>query len=385
MIKNLLLILILQGCYGIRFDAPREDIFFPKIKRKISKKKILSFKWKRKIVSSKILEYNPFQSSSPAIDKQRGLIFIGDSRGKVHCLRQDKGELVWSFKVKGPLRTIPLYHYKSRTLYFGGDAGYFYALDTEKPSLKWKYYASKDIKARPYLKKNTIYFSDGDDQVYALNASNGNKIWKYSRPVPQGIKLLSRRGILVQGERLYAPFSDGTLVCLNIVDGSPIWEKALSTVESEEEPIIDGINTRPVIGDYIYVSLIHSGLIALDPKDGKIIWKVSESLKITSLSFGENTLVCSFEGGLLALDPRGKLLWIRRLKQGTLTEPVIYRGMIFVGHSENGLYVVNLFNGKILDQIRVGSGFHGKPGIFKNQLYILSDKGWLYKFMVARL
>ncbi|WOG88333.1 hypothetical protein DCAR_0207568 [Daucus carota subsp. sativus] len=45
-------------------------------------------------------------------------------------------------------------------------------------SLKWEFYAGKDISATPAIYNGTIYFPSWNGYIYAVNASDGSLIWK---------------------------------------------------------------------------------------------------------------------------------------------------------------------------------------------------------------
>ncbi|XP_071691199.1 uncharacterized protein [Rutidosis leptorrhynchoides] len=45
-------------------------------------------------------------------------------------------------------------------------------------TLKWKFFAGKDITATPAIYNDTIYFPSWNGNIYALNASNGSVIWE---------------------------------------------------------------------------------------------------------------------------------------------------------------------------------------------------------------
>ena len=47
-------------------------------------------------------------------------------------------------------------------------------------SLKWKFYAGKDITATPAIFNGTLYFPSWNGYVYAIEASDGSLVWEKS-------------------------------------------------------------------------------------------------------------------------------------------------------------------------------------------------------------
>src|SRR5687767_10485464 len=84
---------------------------------------------------------------------------------------------------------------------------------------------------RVYLMGNE---GDNDEFVVALNAADGKQVWrqrvgKVGPNVPAMNYPGSRSTPTVVGDALYALGSDGDLVCLNVADGKPRWQKNVRT------------------------------------------------------------------------------------------------------------------------------------------------------------
>lgn len=47
-----------------------------------------------------------------------------------------------------------------------------------KLSLKWEFYAGKDISATPSIFNGTLYFPSWNGQIYAVKPSDGSLVWK---------------------------------------------------------------------------------------------------------------------------------------------------------------------------------------------------------------
>ncbi|KAK1563323.1 hypothetical protein Q3G72_026002 [Acer saccharum] len=47
-----------------------------------------------------------------------------------------------------------------------------------KLSLKWEFYAGKDVSATPSIFNGTLYFPSWNGQIYAVKASDGSLVWK---------------------------------------------------------------------------------------------------------------------------------------------------------------------------------------------------------------
>lgn len=169
---------------------------------------------------------------------------------------------------------------------------------------------------------NRIYTQgqEGEQQfVIALDAATGGQVWKtltgkaytnYRGNGPRGMPQ-------IDGDRLYAVGSDGTIVCLETETGNRVWgynyiEKFGSMVPKwgfSEQPLVDG--ERLIINP----GGKGAGIVALNKATGDVIWQSQNDLagysSVVAFDFGGlhiyTVLTSSAAIGVNAAD--GSLLW----------------------------------------------------------------------------
>lgn len=145
-------------------------------------------------------------SSSPTFDSYNNNVYIGSSTGLVAV--DNKGKLVWSYKINGNVITCPAINSDYSTVYFTSTNGYLYAVNTSDGSLKWKYQANDGIQSSPAIAPNgTIYFGCNDGFLYAVNPPNsdsqtGNLIWKFNNGINAG-QIKSSPAVDINGNIYY--------------------------------------------------------------------------------------------------------------------------------------------------------------------------------------
>ncbi|MFQ5494796.1 MAG: PQQ-binding-like beta-propeller repeat protein, partial [Phycisphaerae bacterium] len=125
-------------------------------------------------------------------------------------------------------------------------------------------------------------YRDGDrDVVIALNAADGKTIWEhgYTAKPLKGQRLDFGTGPnatpLLLGDRLIAAGFTGVLKCLSTETGKPLWSHDLvAEFGGKVQEFGYSASPLPYKGNVIVlVGGDRSGVMALDPADGRVVWK----------------------------------------------------------------------------------------------------------------
>ncbi len=160
----------------------------------------------------------------------------------------------------------------------------------------------------------------------------------------------SRSTPTVDGEVLYALGSDGDLACLKIADGSKVWHKNLRS-EFGGEPGFWAYSESPLIDGNALVCTPggkDATMLALDKRNGAIIWKsavpggdpAAYASIITVHAAGKKQYVQFLGDGVVGVDAKdGKFLW-RYEKTGktpaNIPTPVALGDIIYTSSSMAG-------------------------------------------------
>ncbi len=238
-----------------------------------------------------------------------------------------------------------------------------------------------------------------EESVLALAVKDGSRAWaaklgKVGHPEQQPSYPGARSTPTVDGKFLFALGSDGDLVCLETANGKEVWRKQLRTDFGgkygewaySESPLVDGDKLIVTPGG------TNATVVALNKKSGDVIWKCAVpegsaagySSVISAEFSGMKQYVQFLTSGLMGLDPsNGKLLW-RYEKSGksspaVIITPLVSDGMIYSGAfrattalikpvRKDGVFTVEEIysNGKLPvglgGVVKVGDYFYGSGG-----------------------
>lgn len=220
----------------------------------------------------------------------------------------------------------------------------------------------------------TMYGQGDSEYAAAYNAETGRPLWR----VPLGRKYMSDQGNgprstpVIDGDTVYVLSATGRLAALNAADGKKAWEHDLQR-EFGAEPPQWGISTSPLVeGSLLLVDVGGSrgrSLVAFDKKTGKTVWTSQNELAGYSapiaITVGGVRQAVFFTGrSVLAVSPKdGKLLW--RVPWKTDWD-VNAATPIFVPPDK--LYISSGYDtGAALFRIKVAEGRAGAEEVWQNR------------------
>ena len=234
------------------------------------------------------------------------------------------------------------------------------------PKLLWQAKGAGGGYSTPAVAGERLYLmgNRGMDEefVQARSVADGKEAWtvrvgKVGNPDQRPAYPGSRSTPTVDGDALYALGSDGDLVCLESASGKERWRKSLrkdfggqpGTWAYSESPLVDG--------DVVVVTPggAEATLVALNKKTGEVVWKSAvpggdkaayASIIVVDVG-GVKQYVQFVEKGLVGVDAKtGKFLWrYEKTAQGSpanMPTPVARDGFVYSATNRGGGGLVKL-------------------------------------------
>lgn len=240
------------------------------------------------------------------------------------------------------------------------ETGYKKEWPKEGPALLWKAGGIGRGYSTPAVAGERLYLlgSEGmeNEFVEALSLKDGKKVWStrlgaVGTPKQQPNFPTARSTPTVDGQRLYALGSDGDLACLETANGKVTWKKSLKKDFGgkpghwayAESPLIDGDTLVCTPGGS------EATVVALNKNNGDVFWKcalpeaddAAYSSPIVVEAAGVKQYVQLLQKGLVGVDAKsGKLLW-RYAKpvskyDANIPTPVASGAIVYAGSAGTG-------------------------------------------------
>jgi outer membrane protein assembly factor BamB len=242
------------------------------------------------------------------------------------------------------------------------DTGIVTKFKTNTIALKWSIPCGTGYSG-PTVSGGKVYLTDRivkpaeAERVLCADASNGKIIWTYSYPCPYGNMSYPngpRASVVISEGKAYSLGTMGHLLCLDASTGAILWKHDLNQEYQIKMPIW-GIAATPLIFENKIILQIGgsngASILALDKNTGKELWRsmddeISYSAPLLIQQAGKPVVVVWTAEYLNGLDPKtGKVYWKipSRLGMGMgIATPVLYKGYLFVSSFYSGSLLVKL-------------------------------------------
>ena len=198
--------------------------------------------------------------------------------------------------------------------------------------------------------KTTLY----EDIVFCIDTRTGKEIWQYAYSCHKGRWPGPRSTPVLDNSRLYTVSQEGHLFCFNALNGQIMWKKnviVFGLAENSEW----GFSYSPVIeGNMLILNAGKSG-IALNKKNGKVIWKsVPEKGGLGTpilFNFGEKRLAAiQGDDTIHTVDVKtGEVQWSFKWK--SYADPIVFnKNLVYLSASRarttRGCALLKMTNGE---------------------------------------
>ncbi len=333
----------------------------------------------------------PDEAGAVGVDPLRGLVYVGSREGTLLAIDAVTGDVRWERALAGPVSSPPVLATddEQETLFVGSDNGEFHAFDPDTQAERWRYATDGRIRNRALVVDGVVYLVNSRDQVFALDSHSGKWRWQYEQELQTDFTVHGHAGLTfvppadpTAGEqgRLFACFDNGKVAALSAGSGEALWLASVAPTEAGNFADCDTTPLLDAAGAKLYVAGQSTGVYALGPDDGAVIWQFPAQ-GVGSVVEGPGGILVAVSSleGVIALDHQGRSLWRTQLDPGSLGEPVIVGDTLILTHADIGLVVLDVPTGALLGRISTGSGMSGTP-VFDpatGRVYAITNRGTL--------
>ncbi len=298
-----------------------------------------------------------------------GRVFIADWNGVVYALDVMSEAVLWQQHTRRYITGSPLL-YRDQVIIASCDST-VYAFSARNGRLRWQFRMQHLSISSPVGYRDLVIFGSHDGHVYALNARNGKRKWAFDTG-----GLVSSSPAVADG-RVYIGSGKPGLFCLDAGSGRLIW--AFKTEK--------GVIASPVVADGLVFFGDYAGWFYAVDLQGRLVWKTRGLKKIdASAAYLEGIVYWADMAGTVfaARGATGEPVWQFPL-QGPVISSVLLddRYLYTARYRPARLFMLDRFTGDLVWSFALEGNTYASPMIYRNRLFIGTEKGVFYAFRSA--
>lgn len=305
--------------------------------------------------------------------------YAASANGTVTAMETATGKVLWKTNVGAKITAGP--GADSRVVAVSAENGQLFALDPETGAIKWQQTLSGELLAAPLVDRGLVVFRTLDGRIRAASAIDGTQQWILNRAVPR-LTLRGNSPLVLRDERIYVGLDNGKLMAINQRDGSLLWESVISIPSGqgdiERMTDIDGAPLA-VDGD-VYVNSFQGKLASTAAESGRVLWSRDFSGLQSLAVSGDNLIAVNTDGEILAVDRyTSNAKWSQdQLKNRGVTGAAIIGDFAVFGDKQGYLHLLSANDGSLLGRTRVdSSAIVNAPQSIDGRLFVQSSGGKL--------
>lgn len=371
------LALAFSGCRTINLD---NDAMAPAGDQHLSPPAYFDVEWWNTLVKPTLLEFQPSETASPAVDPETERVVVCTRDGVVRCLAPTDGHVEWERQIHG--RCFAGSTILDGVVYVPGGDSVLYALRARTGEEIWRYESGEELVTAPKIVGETLLVASQSETLFAVDRGTGKWKWQYRRDAPPGFTVRGTATPVVHEDTVYMGFADGYVVALGLGDGQQKWERNLSTsgglqfIDADATPVVDEAGN-------LYAASYKDGVYGLKADTGELEWSTVRTGTNSMVQSGEVLLVGG-DGKIGAIhSATGRELWTLDLTQGKKgvgsagRPPLLLRGLLVVP-TAGALVFIDPLKGRARVAWNPGKGVTATPTVYNGRMYVLSNVGTVF-------
>lgn len=341
---------------------------------------VLALQWRQSVVRTGFYRSLNESFGRPALSSRHAMVVVGTGEGKVMGLAWSDGRELWRRTYGIPFETgasIARGPGGQEMAVLGARDGTLVAVDVVTGKPYWRTTIEGDMRAPLQQTGDKLVVTTAANKVVLVQASTGTVMWTQGRPPSTGLSVEGHARAAIDGNRVYAAFSDGYVSAFDLEHGTGLWSRPLSLkggnnfIDADADPFV--FNKR------LYVASYSDGVYALDLEDGQTLWNRGGRGITSLMPHGDLVVAGSADGFLwgLRLDD-GELRYRSRVATGPISRMMTSGKMLAFTAGDSGLVVVRGDTGEPIQASAFGGRAAGDPVCSGNSLAFLTSSGYLY-------
>ena len=343
----------------------------------------IAFSAEGKFSSHSKVKVGPKGSYSEPI-VQNNQIFLMTPNGYV-VVYNDKGQFLWELSIvpEGSMAKSDIYGglaINKDKLAVTSSFGELLLISISKRKVDWRYDFKRPFRSAPIFHKGFIFGVTGDDIAVSFDVK-GKLRWTKKGP-QKNTKVFIPVSPAALGNKVLFPFSGGSLVALNAVNGIEEWEINLenSNIGSASASLGDFASDPAVYGSTIF-GVGAFGETFSATKSGKVLWRNNIQSSSRLVVSGNSAFYSSNKSSFGRINSKnGKIVFLKEFTGKRWVKyygPLLLQNKLLVLATDKNAYWFSPEDGRLLNTEKLGKKVSSPPIVVNKRLMFVSEDGML--------
>mgnify|MGYP002619936785 CR=1 FL=1 len=336
--------------------------------------------WRTKVGGFSESSFRPSEPGGVAVSDDGTALLVSTHVGRLYALNIGNGSVRWTQDTGGWIAG-PAAVSGDLAVVSGAD-GVLRAFSVHDGEPRWTLETGMVLYGRPIISGGRVYVTGSAESLIVADLNHGREVWRFNHRRVADLEIRGGGTPLITDDAVYVGFADGSLFKLAL-DGSLVWA---SDITGGERRLRDADEQPLVVDDTVYAVSHSGGLSAVDDRNGRVRWTLSET--------GLHRPVLLESGILMTTASDGRVIWLSRetgeriaqltLNARGLSRPFGWAGYVLTHNSANGLHVLDENRPFIHANFDPGGGIDGPVAFEDNRVYALTNRGQVYALALWR-
>ncbi len=283
-------------------------------------------------------------------------IYAVSAIGKLTKLDKDTGTTIW--QVKTELDVSGGVGSGEGLAIIGGNKGDVLAFD-DAGLIKWESKVSSEVLSVSQVTEGMVVVRTGDGRMTGLSADDGKQAWVYEHSTP-ALVVRSHASVSILGGVAFAGFAGGRLAAIRLLNGEVLWETTVSQPRgSTELERISDITGNPVVDNEQVCAVAFQGRIACyDLVQGSPLWNRELSSDQGMMLLRKYLYLSDSKSAVTEMDKTtGNTVWKNdQLFMRGISSPYVLEDFVVVGDRLGYLHGMSREDGAFVARTKLKGG-----------------------------
>ena len=238
-----------------------------------------------------------------------GAVYGASASGVVSAIDAASGKSLWQVDLQRPISAG--LGYLQDNLLVATANGELHMLQASDGAVVWSTPTSSEVLAVPQSASGMVLVQAIDGRITAYAEADAAVLWSYASDLPS----LTLRGTstpVVDGGVSYAGFANGKLLAVDNKQGKVVWQQRISAPQgrSAMERLVDIDGPLQLVDGTLYVAGYQGNLAAVEAISGRVVWQQAVSSYTAPSIYGDQVYVVTDKDTVMAYDHQtGTELW----------------------------------------------------------------------------